>query len=71
VGVPSSRLVLGKHSGRHALADRCQHLGFTLTPAQVEAVYRRFITLCDHKKWVGDDEIAELARAETKGTAAA
>ncbi len=62
VGVPSSRLVLGKHSGRHALADRCQHLGFPLSAAQVETVYRQFITLCDHKKWVPDEEIAQLAR---------
>jgi 2-isopropylmalate synthase len=62
VGVPSSRLVLGKHSGRHALADRCQHLGFSLTAPQVDTVYRQFIALCDHKKWVPDEEIAQLAR---------
>ena len=68
VGVPSSRLVLGKHSGRHALADRCHHLGYDLTPPQLEAVYREFISLCDRKKWVGDDEIGAIARA---GTAAA
>ncbi len=68
VGVPSSRLVLGKHSGRHALADRCHHLGYDLDPAQLEVVYRQFISLCDKKKWVPDEEIASLARA---GTAAA
>jgi 2-isopropylmalate synthase len=70
VGVPSSRLVLGKHSGRHALVDRCQHLGFTLTGPQVETIYRQFISLCDHKKWVADEEIAALARA-AQGTVAA
>jgi 2-isopropylmalate synthase len=68
VGVPSSRLVLGKHSGRHALADRCSHLGFNLTTAQLEVVYHQFIKMCDHKKWLADEEIADLARA---GTAAA
>jgi 2-isopropylmalate synthase len=68
VGVPSSRLVLGKHSGRHALADRCQHLGFNLTTAQLEVVYHQFIKMCDRKKWLADEEIADLARA---GTAAA
>jgi 2-isopropylmalate synthase len=62
VGVPESRLVLGKHSGRHALADRCRHLGFPLSAAQVDIVYRRFIALCDKKKWVSDDEVATLAR---------
>jgi 2-isopropylmalate synthase len=70
VGVPSSRLVLGKHSGRHALADRCQHLGYPLTPPQVEQVYRQFITLCDHRKWIPDEEIASLARAAQETVAA-
>ena len=71
VGVPSSRLVLGKHSGRHALADRCHHLGFDLTPPQLETVYHRFIALCDRKKWLGDEEIAQLAREGVQSTAAA
>ncbi len=62
VGVPESRLVLGKHSGRHALADRCKFLGYTLTTPQLEEVYKRFIAMCDHKKWVPDEEIASLAR---------
>ena len=71
VGVPASRLVLGKHSGRHALADRCRELGFTLTPEQVESFYRQFIAMCDRKKWVSDEEIAALARQVHQGTAAA
>jgi 2-isopropylmalate synthase len=62
VGVPESRLVLGKHSGRHALADRCAHLGIPLTPAQIDAVYTKFIALADNKKGLTDDEIASLAR---------
>jgi 2-isopropylmalate synthase len=71
VGVPASRLVLGKHSGRHALAERCKELGFTLTPDQVESFYRQFIAMCDRKKWVSDEEIATLARQVHQGTAAA
>jgi 2-isopropylmalate synthase len=63
VGVPFSRLVLGKHSGRHAIADRCHHLGYTLTAPQLDLVYREFITLCDHKKWVADEEILALVRS--------
>jgi len=63
VGVPESRLVLGKHSGRHALRVRCEGLGFTLTPAQIDAVYRQFIALADRKKGVTDDEIAAMASA--------
>jgi 2-isopropylmalate synthase len=71
VGVPSSRLVLGKHSGRHALIERCKELGFTLTPDQVESFYRQFVAMCDRKKWVSDEEIATLARQVHQGTAAA
>jgi 2-isopropylmalate synthase len=70
VGVPSSRLVLGKHSGRHALADRCKHLGFTVEGKQLEEVYQRFIAMCDRKKWVDDEEISAIARAATQGHAA-
>ncbi len=62
VGVPESRLVLGKHSGRHALADRCAHLGFPLNTAQIDVVYKNFIALADNKKGLTDAEIADLAR---------
>ena len=65
VGVPASRLVLGKHSGRHALRQRCEELGFALDKAAIEAVYRRFIALADRKKGVTDEEIARMARIET------
>jgi len=62
VGVPASQLVVGKHSGRHAVVDRCQHLGFELNAQQIEAVYHRVIAACDRKKWLSDQEIAEIAR---------
>jgi 2-isopropylmalate synthase len=63
VGVPSSRLVLGKHSGRHALKDRCNHLGYALSREQLDTVYGRFIAFADRKKGVRDEEIVELVRA--------
>jgi 2-isopropylmalate synthase len=62
VGVPEGRLVLGKHSGRHALRDRCEHLGFQLTREQLDQVYTDFIALADRKKGVLDEEIAEFVR---------
>jgi 2-isopropylmalate synthase len=65
VGVPESRLVLGKHSGRHALRKRCEDLGLTVDVQQLDAIYRRFIALADRKKGVTDEEIARLARIET------
>ena len=63
VGVPASQLVVGKHSGRHAVVDRCRHLGFELNKQQIETVYHRVIAACDRKKWLSDQEIAEIARA--------
>ena len=61
VGVPESRLILGKHSGRHALRARLEQSGFALTAEQIDAVYRRFIALADRKKGVTDEEIAAIA----------
>lgn len=69
VGVPESRLVLGKHSGRHALRDRCEHLGYNLTREQLDVVYQRFTGLADRKKGVLDEEILGLAREVADGRA--
>jgi len=63
VGIPESRLVLGKHSGRHALRDRCEHLGFALTRDELDAVYESFIAFADRKKGILDEEICELVCA--------
>ncbi len=62
VGVPESRLVLGKHSGRHALAKRCEDLGCPLTREQLDTMYGRFTALADRKKGLRNDEILALAR---------
>jgi 2-isopropylmalate synthase len=67
VGVPESRLVLGKHSGRHALGQRCNTLGFPLTREQLDAVYRRFTALADRKKGILDEEIVALVKAALDG----
>jgi 2-isopropylmalate synthase len=60
VGVPEAKLVLGKHSGRHALNDRCQHLGFNLAKDELDQVYQRFIEIADRKKGVRNEEIVAL-----------
>jgi len=67
VGVPESRLVLGKHSGRHALAQRCSDLGVPLTREQLDVMYHRFTALADRKKGLRNDEIAALAREVVAG----
>ena len=61
VGVPESRLVLGKHSGRHALKARCKELGLALDKPQLDEVYARFSALADRKKGITDEEIRALA----------
>jgi 2-isopropylmalate synthase len=75
VGVPETKLVLGKHSGRHALAQRCEVLlGTALTKDQLDTMYHRFTALADRKKGLSNPEIASLARAvveETKASAVA
>src|SRR5690348_4384295 len=45
VGVPDSRLVLGKHSGRHALGLRCEQLGYQFDRRELDDLYRRFVAL--------------------------
>ena len=62
VGVPESKLILGKHSGRHALAQRCGSLGYPLTKEQLDVVYERFTALADRKKGLRNDEITAIAR---------
>jgi 2-isopropylmalate synthase len=64
VGVPGTRLVLGKHSGRHALGLRCEQLGFALERCELDAVYRQFVSLADSKKAIDDHEILEMIRKQ-------
>jgi 2-isopropylmalate synthase len=72
VGVPEARLVLGKHSGRHALIDRCRHLGFSLNREELDEVYDRFTAMADRKKGVRNEEIVALVHQvlEEKSVAA-
>ena len=60
VGVPDSTLILGKHSGRHALGLRCQQLGFTFDRWELDDLYRRFVALADRVKKVDDHQLREL-----------
>ncbi|MCX7957290.1 MAG: 2-isopropylmalate synthase [Endomicrobia bacterium] len=57
VGVPSSELVLGKHSGRHALEKRLQDLGFKVNAKLLNEIFLKFKTLADKKKYVFDEDI--------------
>ena len=60
VGVPANNLVLGKHSGRHALALRYEDLGYSMQPAELDLVYQRFSALTDRKKRIYDQDLIAL-----------
>ena len=62
VGVPDSKLVLGKHSGRHALSLRCEQLGYRFERRDLDEVYRKFVVLADEIKHVHDHHLLELIR---------
>jgi isopropylmalate/homocitrate/citramalate synthase len=68
VGVPDSKLVLGKHSGRHALGLRCEQLGYHFDRRELDEIYRRFVVLADEVKHVHDHHLLTLIR-ETYGQA--
>ena len=62
IGIEGSDLVLGKHSGRHAFRDKLAKMGMTLTDAEIENAYNRFIELADKKKNIYDDDLISIAR---------
>ncbi|GAC1396221.1 MAG: hypothetical protein NVSMB56_10830 [Pyrinomonadaceae bacterium] len=60
VGAPTNRIVLGKHSGRHALADRFRELGYLLLQPELDAAYKNFTQLADRKKKIYDQDLLSL-----------
>jgi len=70
VGVPANSLVLGKHSGRHALALRYSELGYVITSAELEEAYRGFTDLADKKKRIYDQDLISLLADKAIGAAA-
>jgi 2-isopropylmalate synthase len=66
VGVPANSIVLGKHSGRHALSRRFEELGFTLDTAELDDAYRGFTKLADRKKNIYDQDLLSLVPAQQR-----
>jgi len=60
VGVPANSLVLGKHSGRHALSLRYTELGYDITPVELDEAYAQFTNLADKKKRIYDQDLISL-----------
>jgi len=66
VGVGKSHLVMGKHSGRHALTERLKDLGVVLDKKKVDSVFAKFKALADKKKEIFDDDLIALVDEETR-----
>jgi 2-isopropylmalate synthase len=66
IGLKGTNLVLGKHSGRHALLNRLKELGFVLEDDQVEEVFERFKIVADKKKEVFDEDLVALVEDAIK-----
>lgn len=64
IGLKQSKLVMGKHSGRHALNERLQELGYQLSPEELDKVFSRFKNLADQKKEITDHDLEALFRDE-------
>ncbi len=64
VGLERTDLVLGKHSGRAALADRAKALGYQLDAEQLQTVFERFKVLADRKKEIYDGDVAALCEQQ-------
>jgi 2-isopropylmalate synthase len=60
VGIRHSTLVLGKHSGRHALKQRYAELGYDLPPEELDRAYRMFCAIADQKKEIFDDDLVAI-----------
>jgi 2-isopropylmalate synthase len=60
VGIKHSTLVLGKHSGRHALKQRYVELGYNLSDQEVEQAYQTFCTIADQKKDIFDEDLVAI-----------
>lgn len=64
VGAQHTRLVLGKHSGRHALKMRLQELGYMLSDTDLDKAFERFKALADKKKVIADADLEALVSDE-------
>ncbi|HBQ65255.1 MAG TPA: 2-isopropylmalate synthase [Clostridiales bacterium] len=60
VGIPKNKMVLGKHSGRHAFEDYLKNAGYQLSDAQITDIFEKFKVLADKKKYVLDRDIDAL-----------
>ncbi|WP_025209763.1 2-isopropylmalate synthase [Hippea sp. KM1] len=68
VGIDTSKLVLGKHSGRHGLEERLKELGYSLNKEQIDELFVEFKKLADKKKEIYDEDLIALVEDKFKLT---
>jgi 2-isopropylmalate synthase len=66
IGLGGSRMVLGRHTGRHGFVDRCKQLGFKLTKEETEHAYQSFLEIADKKKEVFDADLTAIINDEIR-----
>lgn len=64
IGLGGSKIVLGRHTGRHGFVDRCKKLGYKLNADELERAYNRFLEIADKKKEVFDEDVAAIISDE-------
>ena len=70
IGLVQNKMVLGKHSGRHAVEERLSALGYTLEKKELDELFSRFKELCDRKKVISDSDLEALAVHRLSGVSA-
>ena len=64
IGLASNRLVMGKHSGRHAFRERLSDMGYDLVQSEVDRLFRKFKELADKRKEILDEDLEALVAEE-------
>jgi 2-isopropylmalate synthase len=68
VGVPRATLVLGKHSGRHAVQNRFDQLGVGVSREELDEVYRQMVALADTRKHITDEDLLRIMSEVSRRT---
>ena len=69
VGAPWNPLVLGQHSGRHAVQRRCTELGLQIEADELIEIYRALVTIADDRKTITDNDVIAVVSAVKTGSA--
>lgn len=64
IGLNINNIVLGKHSGRHAVSDRLAELGFSLSPEEIDKTFVKFKALADKKREITDEDLRAIVENE-------